>query len=105
LPSAVLIIPAALRAAANAVAASQGWGPDNYTVPLSATGLPPATHYMCRTDVSAEFLELVANPPPIPGVGAVIAALDMDLSEWPRDAEHAEAVMADRGLQRVWEGL
>ena len=101
--SAVLIIPAALRAAANAVAASQGWGPDNYTVPLSASGMPPATHYLCRTDVSPEFLELVANPPPIPGVGVVIAALDMDLSETLWGWEHAQAVLAARGLNRVRE--
>lgn len=103
--SAVLIIPAALKPAADAVGAAMGWGPENYGVALSTTGMPPATHYLCRTDVSAVFLAAVADPPPIPGVATVLAALDIDLSESLWDEAHTQAVLAARGLQRVWEGF
>lgn len=101
--SAVLIIPAALKPAADAVGAAMGWGPENYGLALSATGQPPTTHYLCRTDVSEEFLAGVANPPPIPGISTVLAALDMDLSEALWGEEHTKAALASRGLSRVRE--
>lgn len=129
--SAVLIIPAALRAAANALGAAMGWGSDNYTVPLSASGEAPATLWLCRTDVTMVFLATVLAagydlasagletdqiagvqaaldameaPPAIPpGAAAVIAALDMDLSEALWGEEHTKAALASRGLSRVRE--
>jgi len=61
--SAVLILPAAYRDAGNAFGVAQGWGEGNFSVPLSATGLEPATHYGCRPDVSQDFLNLMADPP------------------------------------------
>lgn len=131
--SAVLIIPAALRSAANALGAAMGWGPENYTVPLSASGEAPATHWLCRTDVTLDFqatllaagydlaragldagqiaevqaaLDAMEAPPAIPpGAGAVIIALDMDLSDTLWGADHAEAVLTARGVRRIWEGL
>lgn len=50
--SAVLIVPAAVVAAAEAFGQSQGWGPDNFTVPLSADGGATVTHYACRADAA-----------------------------------------------------
>lgn len=126
--SALLIIPVPLRAAANAVGDAMGWGPENYTVPLSSDG-ETVTHYACRTDVQPSFLAILLSagydltragltpeqieavqaaldampePPVIPaGVGAVLNALDIDLSETLWGADHARAAMATRGLSEL----
>lgn len=95
--SAVLIIPAALRDAANAVGAAMGWGPDNYTMPLSSDN-ETITHYACRTDVGADFIAMLSSPPDIPGVATVLAALIVDLSEDLWGADHANAAFAAAGL-------
>jgi hypothetical protein len=97
--SAVLIIPAAMRDAANAVGMAMNWGPDNYTIPLSIDGVG-VTHYGCRTDVSQEFIAMLETPPPIPGVEDVIAALIVDLSETLAPWDHADAAFAAAGLVR-----
>ena len=98
--SAVLIIPAAMRDAANAVGAAMNWGPDNYTIPLSSDGVS-VTHYGCRTYVSQEFITMLETPPDIPGVTEVIAALIVDLSETFAPWDHADAAFAAAGLVRV----
>ena len=41
----VLIVPADLKDKANALGAAMGWGPDSYSVPLSADSGEPATHW------------------------------------------------------------
>lgn len=118
--SAVLIIPTALRAAANAVGDAMGWGPENYTLALgNGSGV---THYACRTDVEPTFLgtmiaagydmaragltpdQIAAIPPMIEGtvipdgVATVLAALDIDLSETLWGADHMTAALAARGM-------
>lgn len=126
--SALLIIPAPLRVAANAVGGAMGWGPENYTVPLSSDG-ETVSHYACRTDVQPSFLAILlaagydltraglkpdqiaavqttldamAEPPVIPdGAAMVLGALDIDLSETLWGADHARAAMDARGLVRV----
>jgi hypothetical protein len=60
--SAVLIVPAADRDAANALGESMGWGPNNYSVPL--TDGTDITHYGCRADVTQTFIDMVENPTP-----------------------------------------
>ena len=109
--SAILIIPAALRAAANAVGESMGWGPDNYTVPLSNDGGETVTHWAARTDVSEQFVRWIKGVDPLPDPAAqpVIDALIADFSPDPDDAEkpvlwgadHAAAVLAANDLVRV----
>ena len=96
--SAVLIIPAALRAAANSVGAAMGWGPENYTLPLSDDGGVTLTHYACRTNVTPQFLQQVANPPPIPGVATVLSALIVDMSETLWGGDHLDAALALHGM-------
>lgn len=96
--SAVLIIPAALKPAADMVGAAMGWGPENYTLSLSADGGITLTHYACRTDVTAAFLGQIANPPPIPGVAAVLSALVIDLSETLWGGDHMAAVLAAKAM-------
>lgn len=95
--SAVLIVPTALRDAANAVGAAMGWGPENYTLALASDGAT-VTHWACRTDVDHVFLDLLAAPPALDGVGTVLAALDIDLSETLWGADHMAAALASRGM-------
>lgn len=130
--SAVLIIPAALRDAANAVGDVMGWGPENYTIALSGGG-ETVTHYACRTDVAVSFLVILlaagydltraqltaeaiaglqatldalaaAGQTPVvpPGAAMVLAALDVNLSDALWGADHERAVTEAKGLTRVW---
>ncbi len=110
--SVVLIAPAALRAAANALAEAMGWGPDNYSVPLSPGGAEPATHYGLHTWATDDFLATVAGaeagelPPHLGGAGmapAQVAGLiaQLIISVQGSAEQHFESVLAERGLQRV----
>lgn len=47
--SVVLIAPAAFRAELNMAGEALGYGPQTFSVELSATGLTPATHYGTHT--------------------------------------------------------
>ncbi|MFN3991242.1 MAG: hypothetical protein ACK4IS_13400 [Erythrobacter sp.] len=58
--SVVLIVPADLRDDANKLAELLGHGPNNYSVPLSADGAEPATHYGLHTWAEQSFIELLA---------------------------------------------
>ena len=98
--SSVLIIPAALRDAANAVGMAMNGGPDNYTIPLSIDGVT-VTHYGCRTGVSQEFITMLSSPPNIPGIAEVLAALIVDLSDTLAPWDHADAAFAAAGLVRA----
>jgi hypothetical protein len=57
--SCVLIVPLAYHAAANQLAELMGWGPNSYSVPLSASG--PATHYGLHAWVTPEFEAMIAG--------------------------------------------
>lgn len=97
--SAVLILPTAYRAAGNAFGVSQGWGEGNFSVPMSASGLPPATHWGCRADVSGGFLEMMADPPAeaMPLLAVMVSSFDDNAA--PLD--HWMATLAANGLVRV----
>ena len=58
--SCVLIVPTAHRDNANAIAEMMGWGPNNFSVPLSVAGSLPATHYSLHAWVAPEFVEMLA---------------------------------------------
>ena len=105
-----------------------GWGPENYTVPLSSDG-ETVTHYACRTDVYMPFfvallaagydltragmtpeqiaevqaaLDAMPVPPVIPaGAATVLGALDIDLSDALWGADHARVAMDARALVQV----
>lgn len=62
--SAVLIVPADHLDEANQFGEDLGYGPKNYSIPLSADGLQPATHWGCRAEVTQSFIDMVENPPP-----------------------------------------
>lgn len=97
--SAVLIVPAAARPAADLFGQSQGWGPDNFTVALSADGGATVTHYACRADVGPNFDELFTDPPQGAEALANIVIRDFSDSSW--GAEHFEAAIATHGMVRV----
>ena len=97
--SAVLILPAAYRDAGNAFGVAQGWGEDNFSVPLSATGLEPATHYGCRPDVQPGFFDLMADPPveALPLLSVMISSFEDNVQPY----DHWVAILELNGLQRV----
>lgn len=97
--SAVLILPAAYRDAGNAFGVAQGWGEDNFSVPLSATGLEPATHYGCRADVTEGFLAMMADPPPeaVP----LLAVMVSSFADGVQPYDHWIATIEANGLTRV----
>jgi hypothetical protein len=74
--SCVLILPAALRAKGNALGEALGHGPNSYSVPLSATGSEPATHYGLHTWADQAFLALLSDPHVPDGVDYPQADLD-----------------------------
>ena len=97
--SAVLILPATYRDAGNAFGVAQGWGEDNFSVPLSATGLEPATHYGCRAEVDQAFIDSVENPTPEaePLVAVVIYSFEDNVQPY----DHWIATLAENKLERV----
>lgn len=94
--SAVMIAPATDLDAANALGEGMGWGPDNFTVPLSASGAEPATHWGCRADVSEGFVALLESPPAeaLP----VLAMVHIDIRSTADPAGHFREVIAGLGL-------
>jgi hypothetical protein len=92
--SAVLIVPAADRDMANAFGESMGWGPNNYSVPLTTDGTT-ISHYGCRADVGQGFLDLMLNPPP--EAESVLSVLVSDFRETD-GYTHFHEVIAGLGL-------
>ena len=108
--STVLIIPAELHAEANALGEAMGWGPNNYSVPLSATGAEPATHYGLHTWVEDSFLTLIegveqgAMPEgltgyTLEGIQAIVAALIVSVRG--DSAGHFDEVCSAHNIQRI----
>lgn len=107
--SAVLIVPAAQRDAANALAEAMGWGPDCYSVPLSPDGAAPVTHWGLHSWVQESFAlmlgaagegqmppELIAAGYPPEDFVAVLGALIYSL--WPDMTGHVADVLQAAGL-------
>ena len=116
--SIVMIIPADLRDTANRLACALDYDVlpgDTFSVPLSATGAEPATHYGCRTAAKQEFVDMLAAA----GQGAlpdiqwadygltvddippILAALVADTRPAEQVDGHFEAVLDAQGLVRV----
>ena len=97
--SAVLILPDAYRAAGDAFGVAQGWGDGNFSVPLSASGTTPGTHYGCRADVTDGFLAMMADPPPeaVP----LLAVMVSSFADGVQPYDHWISTLAENGLMRV----
>jgi hypothetical protein len=96
--SAVLIVPAADRDAANALGESMGWGPNNYSVPLTPDGTA-ISHYGCRADVTQTFIDMVANP--TPEAQPIVDVLTYDFREGD-GYSHFHEIIAGLNLT-LWE--
>lgn len=109
--SVVLLIPAAVQAQADQLAAGLGHGPDNFSVPLSANGSEPATWYGCRAQTQQSFIDMLTAAeggtlPVINGmtpqeVGAVLVQLQADVSTSEDGYTHFERVIGEKNLVRV----
>lgn len=97
--SAVLIVPAAIRPAAEVFGQSQGWGPSNFAVPLSADGGSSITHYACRADVGPNFDDLFLDPPE--GAEGLAEIVIRDFSDTLWGEAHFNAVIAAHGMERA----
>jgi len=107
--STVLIVPASLRAEANMLGEAMGWGPNNYSVPLSATGAEPASHFGLHAWAEQSFVDLMRGlgqgiVPPVQGmtpaqvvgvVSALVTSIRLDSSG------HWDDVIAAQNLQVV----
>lgn len=101
--SVVMTIPAALRDNVNLLGAALGWGSDNFTVPLSADGLLPATHYGMHTMARQDFIDTLtaAASGTLPvvesltpaQVGEVVAALTSSAQVNSSPLAHFEAAI------------
>lgn len=110
--STVLIIPADLRSEANTLGEAMGWGPNNYSVPLSENGTEPATHYGLHAWSTQEFVDLMegigtGQVPPVAGmpqsqVIEVISALNSNPFR-PDIRGHWVEVLETLGLQTLSE--
>lgn len=107
--SLVLIVPADLKDAANAMGQAIGWTGDNLSVPLSANGKEPATHYGCHAwaqDIAIQWLTGQAEPPAsdytpeqIAGVlSQIVVSVD---ANGLQGGEHFAAAIANANLQRI----
>ena len=111
--SCVLILPDAQVATGNAVSEAMGWGSPAYTIPLSADGTEPATHYGLRTWSDEAFqamLESQVYPPQLAQAGITEAAYAAMIgalvwSFWPDYVGHFDAVIGEQGLQVVEPAL
>lgn len=93
----VLICKAEDRAQANLLAQTFGYGPDNFSIPLSADGSEPITHYggFASGGVSPAFMQLMSDA----GQGIL-----PDI-EWPDELPESEvATLLPRLTVRFNEG-
>jgi hypothetical protein len=118
--SIVMIIPADLRDTANRLACALDYDVlpgDTFSVPLSATGTTPATHYGCRSAAKQEFVDMLAAAgqgvlPDVPwadygltvdDIPPILASLVADTRLADQVDGHFEAVLAANGLVRVMD--
>lgn len=109
--SAILIIPTALKPAADAIGAAMGWGDESYTITLSDDDGVTLTHYALRADCDHQFIRWVRGQEslPNPAMQPVIDALISDFSPDPDAAEkpvlwgrdHLDAVLTEVGFVRL----
>ncbi len=107
--SCVLILPLEHVATGNAVGEAMGWGPENYSVPLSVGGAAPATHKGLHAWVADDFQTLIEGgvyPPELADVGVTQAEYDAMVGALTHSfradaAGHFNAVCAANDLQMV----
>jgi len=109
--SAVLVVSADNQAIGNQLAEALGHGPNNYSVPLSADGSEPATHFGCRAQVNDVFVAMVQSAsqgelPEIDGltpeqVATAFSAMQIDIQPAGDGYQHFVSYADLLGLQRI----
>lgn len=109
--SVVMLVPAAIQAEANQLAAGLGHGPSNFSVGLSASGQEPPTHYGCRAQAQQSFIDILTAAgggtlPEIEGmtpqeVGTVLMQLQADVNVGVDGYAHFNQVIDAAGLKRM----
>lgn len=107
--SCVLILPDDQLATGNAVGEAMGWGPNNYSVALSADGLEPATHWGLHAWTSEAFeamIETGVYPPEVAEAGITKTDYDAMLavlvsSFWSDYVDHFNTICADNNLMMI----
>jgi hypothetical protein len=105
--SCVLILPIDQVETGNAVGVAMGWGPNNFSVPLSADGYLPATHYGLHSWVEPWFKDLIESGeyPPQLAESDITEQQYQDMlavlvySFWDDYVGHWDAVLAEQGLE------
>lgn len=105
--SCVIILPASLQSAGNALSLALGHGPDTYSIPLCMDGV--VTHYGAHAWVQPEFIATIqgaaggvlpdslAEFPP-EDLQAVLSGLILSVREGGDPQEHWQATLAANGL-------
>jgi hypothetical protein len=106
-----MLVPAAIRESANQLAAGLDHGPNNFSVPLSATGAEPPTHFGSRAQAQQSFIDLLTavgqgELPIIQGmtpqeVGTVLMQLQADVNVGVDGYAHFNQVIDAAGLKRM----
>lgn len=103
-----LIIPAALRDDANQLGELMGWGPNSYSVALSADGSEPATHYgLNLANAQPEFLAMLQAagegqmPQALADAGYPQETFDAIIGALIQGLDSFAAVIAANGLVKV----
>lgn len=116
--SIVMIVPAALQDTANRLSCALGHDmlPGNtFSVPLSADGSEPATHYGCRTAAKQEFVDILTSAGTgdlpdiawadfgltVEDIAPVLAALIVDVRPAELASGHFDDVAEYSGLRRI----
>jgi hypothetical protein len=104
-----VVLITTLRDKANALGEAMGWGPNNFSVPLSADGQNPATHWGLHAWVQDTFQTLIESgtyPPELADAGITEATYDAMLavlisSFWFECDNHFNTVCADNSLAMI----
>ncbi|MEN9936054.1 MAG: hypothetical protein RLZZ387_2633 [Chloroflexota bacterium] len=110
--SCVLLLPDNQVDTGNAVSEAMGWGSPAYTVPLSADGSEPASHWGLHTwagDDLQAMIETGFYPPQVEDAGITQDAYNAMLavliySFWQDYVDHFATVCAENGLTVVAPG-
>jgi hypothetical protein len=110
--SVAMIAPAAQRDALNALGEALGYGPQNWNVPLSADGLPPATHWGTHLweQPGGQFQQMRAavqagqTPPGLEAYAAALNAVSFRVAEASLNARaNWDAALAAASLTAIGE--
>lgn len=100
-----MLCPANVKAQAQALGEALGWTGDNFSVPLSANGQEPATHYGLHAWAREEAVAIFTGETPadVEGAEAIRAQLIVSARDDLSAGEHFEAVLTANSLSRLDE--